>query len=84
MNDLSSFPNRANEAAFPIPVVEGPGNFVEAQFGLTKRELFAAMVMMGMCASESEASYWIDEQLAKRAVKRADALLAELSKGETP
>lgn len=47
--------------------------------GLTKRELFAALAMQGLSASEAYAEQpanWI----ASVAVERADALLAELEK----
>lgn len=46
------------------------------QRGLTKRELFAAMAMQGMCAGSGD---WRDNKaIPKQAVEIADALLAEL------
>ena len=47
--------------------------------GLTKRELFAAMAMQGLCASLNEGS-WSYEQLSEYSVKHADALIKELNK----
>ena len=47
--------------------------------GLTKRELFSAMAMQGLCASSVDA--WpAGETLAIKALKCADALIAELNK----
>lgn len=68
----------SNEPAFPNDFT-----FPENR-GLTKREHIAAEIAAGMCSSESEADgYWDDEKLAARAVKRADALLAELAKARS-
>lgn len=51
------------------------------EFGLTKRELFAAMAMQGLC---SVGHGWIGNadmpEVARRAVLMADNLLAELAK----
>ena len=47
---------------------------------ITKRELFAAMAMQGMLSNSNvDVS---DEVCAKSAVELADALIAELAKGE--
>lgn len=49
--------------------------------GLTKRELFAAMALQGMLASETSSyNYGAIECLAANAVKKADALINELNK----
>jgi hypothetical protein len=48
------------------------------EWGLTKRELFAAMAMQGLCATWDGHNYG----LAERSVQLADALLAALK--ETP
>jgi hypothetical protein len=47
--------------------------------GLTKRELFAAMAMQGLCSGK-----YLGEpaQEATKAVQFADALLAELERGD--
>lgn len=73
--------------AFPASVAVGMdgGLFVSTEVsgagGLTKRELFAAMAMQGMAASESEKDgMYRPEVAAVRAVKFADALLKELAK----
>ena len=46
--------------------------------GLTKRELFAAMVMQGIASDPSGIKSY--EWMAETSVKWADALLAELTK----
>lgn len=48
--------------------------------GLTKREFFAGMALMGFCSCErfSDNSY---EEAADRSVRQADALLAALAGG---
>lgn len=69
------------ETGVPLDPCAGYGWMIEPRAGLTKRELFAAMAMQGMLASETEASnYGHIGFLAESAVKRADALLAELAK----
>lgn len=56
--------------------------------GLTKRELFAAMAMQGMCMMKSPPyqgrDETLDEAFAREAVERADALLAALNPDFTP
>ena len=63
-----------NEAAFASPSVPGVEN---GTWGLTKRELFAAMVMQGLFSDPARtgnlASY------AEDAVTAADALIARLN-----
>ena len=44
---------------------------------LTKRELFAAMSLQGLCGSEGCVT-WTREQLVREAVEQADALIAAL------
>lgn len=56
-------------------------NEFERQEGLTKREYFAAMAMIGLY-SMKDAICWTDEDIAKMSVKQSDALLAELEKTE--
>ncbi|HTH08457.1 MAG TPA: hypothetical protein VMA55_02730 [Acidovorax sp.] len=60
--------------AFPAPY---------EPYGLTKRELFAAMAMQGMCAN---GEYWLatGEQIARYSLEVADALLAALAKDGAP
>lgn len=49
---------------------------------LTKRELFAAMAMQGICANEN--GWHVTESwIALAAVAQADALIAELNKETT-
>jgi hypothetical protein len=47
------------------------------EFGLTKRELIAAMAMQGMLSNKNQEGYWGD--FAERAVKAADALIERLN-----
>ena len=52
--------------------------YYTTHYGLTKRELFAAMAMQGMCASGEYATA-TGGQIAAYSVECADALLAALS-----
>lgn len=63
-----------------------PGETHET-IGLSKRELFAAMAMQGLLAEcwHPEMGYSPhreDRDIVRRSVEYADALLAELAKGE--
>jgi len=51
------------------------------QYGLTKREYFAAMAMQGLLTSTKYILYPIT-QVAKDAVNYADALIKELNKDD--
>lgn len=65
-----------------FPVNETPaGTNVPYQSGLTKRELFAAMMLQGLFATESEAWHAasVDDRV-KSAIQHADALLKALRK----
>lgn len=62
------------DAAFPYP----EGEFHGAQGGLTKRELFAAMAMQGLCANHDIGVEFGGSYFAVTAVKQADALLTAL------
>lgn len=64
-------PKYADEAAYPRLQFDGLSVVMPEQWGLTKRELFAAMAMQGLCAEG-------DTFNAKKAVECADALLAAL------
>lgn len=51
--------------------------------GLTKRELFAAMAMQGLCANPetyAAASNASEDEIARWSVQQADALLAALER----
>lgn len=52
-------------------------NFITSSLGLTKRELFAAMVMRKICTASEFGS---PESMAIHALKCADALINELNK----
>lgn len=73
-------------SAFPIPrlIQDRDGCYsLDSDGGLTKRELFAAMAMQGLCSSigdaPRDAGGWIS-RAAMRSTWLADALLAELAK----
>lgn len=72
---------RPNDQAFPLEHdVEAATNLRQVvAYGLTKRELFAAMAMQGMHASTPGC---ISEDVSFFAVRAADALIAELNKKE--
>jgi hypothetical protein len=61
-----------NSFAFP----SSPDKY-EPEFGLTKRELIAAMALQGLLANSNQEGYWGD--FAGRAVKAADALIERLT-----
>lgn len=67
-----------NQYAFPIDLSRVVND--KMSLGLTKREYFAAMAMQGILSNASglgEPEHWV-----RFAVKYADALIKELSKGE--
>lgn len=74
--------SNANESAFPSQHMSSTGEPWEPSNGLTKRELFAIEIMAGQAASEgNNGEFWSDDNaMARRAVSRAGALLAELAK----
>lgn len=59
-----------------------PENRTRTQFGLSKREYFAAMAMQGLCANEQwyKNSNGNPEWYSNKAVEIADALITELNK----
>lgn len=64
-----------------------PDNSGIGQYGLTKRELFAAMAMQGMVSSEwysdfAEGKGSLRDRIAENAVRHADALIKALNEGE--
>lgn len=71
-----------NQSAYPITTER-----YEPEFGLTKRELFAAMALQGLLANPhtfAASSIMLTDgvSLADVAVNQADELLAELGKPE--
>jgi hypothetical protein len=62
-----------NDSAYPI----APEQY-SPEFGLTKRELFAAMALQGLLADPYSTQEFAD--MASMSVQVADALIAELSK----
>lgn len=65
------------QMAFPTPSVYDNGIMVECgEVGLSKRELFAALAMMGHAAHHQKK--WTISQLIEASVETADALIAAL------
>lgn len=52
----------------------------QEEFGLTKRELFAALAMQGLAPAYAQGGDFMETHVAEGAVKLADALLKELAK----
>ena len=66
---------QGNLNAFPML---NPGPSQNDEYGLTKREYFAALALQGLL---SQSQFLINsEKFAKFAVEAADALMAELNK----
>ena len=77
--------NRGDDAAFPIiPPLDEHGQAAAGyycqQYGLTKRERFALAAMQGLAPAYAQGGDFMEEHVAKGAVKLADALLKELAK----
>ena len=65
-----------NDAAYP----SSPDQY-SPEFGLTKRELIAAMAMQGLARDGSEdVTSWRIQKMTEYAVECADALLAALER----
>lgn len=57
------------------------GDWNSGEYGLTKREYFAAVAMQGMCSEmQNPALQGSPSNVAQEAVRFADALIAELNK----
>ena len=67
--------SNADEPAFPAK-----GHSGRLYGGVTKRELFAAILGAGCCALGGEQFIDDEQRLAQTAISQADALLAELDK----
>lgn len=65
-----------NARAFPF---ESARDWNGASFGLTMRAYFAAKALQGLCAADAY-EMWAVESIASRAIRQADALIAELNK----
>ena len=66
---------KENSSAFPMPENE----YHEHEWGLTKREYFAAKIMEGFAVSKH---VWESDEVARRAVLWADELINALNKIE--
>ncbi len=69
-----------NEMAYPAWEMGGQGP-EPTSFGLTKRELFAAMAMQGILSGR--ALGFNDVDVARQSMRCADALIAKLKQTET-
>lgn len=68
---------KGDECAFAIPAFETPKNlWNKPQYGLTKREYFAAMAMQGYLASNRTD---LTKPLATYSVEKADQLIEALN-----
>lgn len=67
--------SRANEPAFPYPVM----NTSKSPQGLTVREHFAGLVLQGWMANKDRPAY-LPKDDVEYCVRIADALIAELEK----
>lgn len=73
--------DEGNELAFPHTELDSySGTPCNQHFGLTKRELFAAMAMQGILANSEITKSHKDLNIEKTAIKCADALINELNK----
>lgn len=70
----------ANEPAIPTIEQQSNPNRWSTVAGLTKRELFAAIALNGLCAGRTEyEDYGDSEHYAKIALQHADALINALN-----
>jgi hypothetical protein len=65
---------KANDTAFTIS-----GDFDTIEYGMTKRELVAAMALAGILANPNTANPSHSTDNAMAAVRNADALIEQLS-----
>jgi hypothetical protein len=78
VNQEYEYPEQVKKAGAVVAQLVFPVNLGSVNgFGITKRELFAAMAMQGILSSD--ANYGLYES-AEKAVRSADSLLAELNK----
>lgn len=69
------------ELSFPYVELDTySGKPCNQHFGLTKRELFAAMAMQGILANPEITKNHKDLNIEQAAIKCADALIAELNR----
>lgn len=66
-----------NDSAYPVRL--NPQDPHSDMGGLTKREYFAAMAMQGMMVADMKSDEW-SEIRARRSIRMADSLIAELNK----
>lgn len=73
--------SNGSDSAFPGQPLGASGEpIAEYYYGLTKRELFAAMAMQGLAPTYAHGGDFMEAHVANGAVKLADALLKELAK----
>lgn len=69
-----------NDNAYPYATHDQDGRVAEIEFGLTKREYFAAMAMQGMLSNDAVNRLDNANHLFEASVKAADALINALNK----
>jgi hypothetical protein len=67
-----------NITAFPI-VNPNPLNGLYQGYGLSKRELFAAMAMQGILSSGNQEEGWIGVTVVMQSISLADELIKQLN-----
>lgn len=70
--------SNANLPAFPAQEMCEANTSIE--WGLSKREYFAAMAMQGILSTQENGNGITEAKIAEWSVQNADALLAELAK----
>lgn len=85
---LRQIGENAYRLPYPKELEQPIQNHITSSFGLTKRELFAAMALQGMLSHptrykprEGSSNNW-HEAISEEAVQIADALITELNKEE--
>lgn len=60
-----------NDQAYPVPDI--------IDYGLTKRELFAAMALQGLLSNPKVIEHCVIEETLRTAIKYTDALINQLN-----
>jgi len=68
--------NNQDISAFPIAYAESD---LTEGYGLTKRELFAAMAMQGILSSANQEEGWIGVTVVMQSISLADELIKQLN-----
>ncbi|MBD2568352.1 hypothetical protein [Anabaena lutea] len=68
---------RKDDGIFPL--VDSGGNYIDAEFGLTKREYFAAMAMQGLIIQNE----YFPHSIPTKAVELANELIKALNENDS-